>query len=204
MIEFLARVVDSSEYAARVFEVAAHSLFQVLEDEGVLDGTLKPLCQMRSANKKHGNVGDVEVIRGKTGLSVLEAWDAKYGKSYLRDELEELGDKLADHDETKLAGFVTSGKPDLRKEVRDRIVELEDLYSVTIQVLSFHEWAKQQLERSNDPSVACLDWLTAFAESLCLKRRIRAPIDEPAEAWVRHLCEYAEARLKQKPRGRSR
>ena len=67
-----------------------HSLFQVLEDQGSFEGGfLKPLSQMRSANKKHGNVGDIEITAGKrNGLHIVESWDAKYGKAYLRDEIE--------------------------------------------------------------------------------------------------------------------
>ncbi len=37
---------------------------------------------MRSANKKHGNIGDLEVLEKS---NIIEAWDAKYGKAYLRD-----------------------------------------------------------------------------------------------------------------------
>ena len=37
--------------------------------------------------------------------SEIESWDAKYGKTYLRDELEELNDKLKSHPQTTLVGF---------------------------------------------------------------------------------------------------
>ena len=59
IVAFLKSFVDNSPYSARLFEIALHSLFQALEDQMVLDGYLKPLCQMRSANKKHGNIGDI-------------------------------------------------------------------------------------------------------------------------------------------------
>jgi hypothetical protein len=36
---------------------------------------LKPLSQMRSANKKHGNIGDIEILEAR---QIIESWDAKY------------------------------------------------------------------------------------------------------------------------------
>ena len=36
--------------------------------------SLKPLSQMRSANKKHGNIGDIELLEDR---QIVEAWDAK-------------------------------------------------------------------------------------------------------------------------------
>ena len=83
---------NSTDYSARAFEVTMHCFFQALQEIKLLDDLeLVALSQMRSANKKHGNVGDIELME----LSVIvEAWDAKYGKPYLRDELEELRDKL--------------------------------------------------------------------------------------------------------------
>ena len=107
------------------FEIALHSLFQVLEDHNTFDGYLKPLSQMRSANKKHGNIGDIEVVAGLQGMHIIESWDAKYGKSYLRDELEELKDKLGEHPETAVAGFVVNQTPDLTSEIADRTDELQ-------------------------------------------------------------------------------
>jgi hypothetical protein len=81
--KFIRTFVDSSTYAARLFEIAMHSLFQVLEDHSAFsDGFLKKLSQMRSANKKHGNIGDIEITTGKRdSLHIVESWDAKYGKA---------------------------------------------------------------------------------------------------------------------------
>ena len=90
-ISFIKSFVDESPYSARVFEIAMHAFFQVLQDKNVFEGVLKPLCQMRSANKKHGNIGDIEIVKKHGGLEILESWDAKYGKPYLRDELEGAG-----------------------------------------------------------------------------------------------------------------
>lgn len=188
ILPFISNFVDSSAYSARVFEVAMHSLFQVLEDRGVLEGYLKPLSQMRSANKKHGNIGDIEVTIGHSTLQILEAWDAKYGKQYLRDELEELNEKLSDHSETKLLGFVTDKAPNLKEEILDRVRELEELHSVKISLLEFDTWAREQIARAgNDEDAIAREWLLAFSESLCQKRRDRAPIDEPSDVWVAQL-----------------
>ncbi len=193
---FIRTFVDSSTYAARLFEIAMHSLFQVLEDHGAFGGGfLKKLSQMRSANKKHGNIGDIEITGGKRDcLHILESWDAKYGKPYLRDEIEELHEKLQEHPETKLAGFVVDENPNLKREIKKRIEQLEQNHNVQIQIREFDGWVKQQSRRASSISekqVARL-WLNAFAESLCQVRRDRAPIDEPADSWVRELRALAE------------
>lgn len=191
-ISFIKTFVDSSTYSARLFEIAMHSLFQVLEDCHSLAGYLKPLSQMRSANKKHGNIGDIEVTSGQGNMLILESWDAKYGKPYLRDELEELGEKLSSHPEIEIAGFVVDSKPNLKDEIISRITELEALYNVRIMILEFEAWARMQLENAKiDKEAVSSLWIIAFAESLCQMRRERAPIDEPSDAWVEDLRLYS-------------
>jgi len=104
--ESIWRHINESDYAARIMEIAMHSLMQAMQELQIFpDRALKPLSQMRSANKKHGNIGDIEILQAR---QIIESWDAKYGKSYLRDELEELADKLEAHPAVVLAGFVTS------------------------------------------------------------------------------------------------
>jgi hypothetical protein len=195
-IAFVAEYVDRSDYSARVLEIAMHALFQVLEDAKLLEGVLKPLCQMRSANKKHGNVGDIEVIRKKGGLEILEAWDAKYGKPYLREELEEVNEKLEDHSETETVGFVVNVAPDMRDEIKRRMAEVEQLHDVEVVIQSFPDWVRSQ-HASRADSVSGKEfgrrWIMAFAESLTQQRRDRAPIDEPADAWVAFLTDYCLA-----------
>lgn len=72
---------NSTYGKARAFEVVMHGLMQAkTEMDTIGDWELVPLSQMRSANKKHGNVGDIELI---TDEIIVEAWDAKYGKTYL-------------------------------------------------------------------------------------------------------------------------
>jgi len=147
---------------------------------------------MRSANKKHGNVADIEVTVPGSQLEIIEAWDAKYGKPYLRDELEELNEKLRDHLETKVAGFVVDKTPHLSNEITVRVTEIESIHDLEIYIMSFDDWAQQMLgQAGDDMDELALQWLLAFAESLCQRRRDRAPIDEPADTWVRKLNAHA-------------
>jgi len=193
-ISYFKRLVDNSTYSARLFEIAMHSFFQVLDDNKALDGYLKPLSQMRSANKKHGDVGDIEITEGKGTLQILESWDAKYGKAYLRDELEELNDKLRDHPEMKLAGFVVDTKPNLKKEIISRVKEMEEQHDVKILILEFGTWARAQYRRTDISEAAfSRQWVVAFAECLCQLRRDRAPIDEPSDAWVVGLRTFSDS-----------
>lgn len=188
-ITFIQRFVDASSYSARIFEIAMHSLFQVLDGKRVLPHHLKPLSQMRSANKKHGNVGDVELTAQLRGTQIIESWDAKYGKPYLRDELDELDEKLLSHPETELAGFVVDAQPTMKAEIKARRKEIEESHGVSIPILSFPKWVEFVLNRAdcNDVETARA-WLLAFTEVLCQKRREQAPIDEPCNAWVSELA----------------
>jgi hypothetical protein len=191
--EFLLSYVAASSYSARVFEVAMHALLQVLDEEKALDGVLKPLGQMRSANKKHGNIGDIEVIERPESALVLEAYDAKFGKPYLRDELEELSDKLNDHPETRVAGFVVDSTPNLKPEITERLAELEAFHEVKIWLTNFLDWAVAMTEDLPREEIAPR-WIRAFAESLCQRRREVAPIDEPVHEWLRELRDFARSR----------
>lgn len=192
-LRFVSEFVDASTYSARIFEIAMHSFFQVLEDAGAFDGYLKPLSQMRSANKKHGNIGDIEITRRRGGLEILEAWDAKYDKPYLRDEIEELAEKLNDHPETQVAGFVVSGEPSKKAEMAARIAELEQNFGIKIEIANFERWVRTQAERAQmDSKTMGANWVIAFTECLCQRRRERAPIDEPCHTWVDELNKYAK------------
>ncbi len=192
-IKFLSGYIDACSYSARIFEIAMHSYFQTLEDHGAFKGYLKPLSQMRSANKKHGNVGDVEIIRSENSLEVLEAWDAKYGKGYLRDELEELNDKLANHSETELAGFVINGDFPNDRDTNERRQELEVIHNMKIEILTFESWIYENYSRITCPEgKVAKEWMNAFVECLCLDRRKRAPIDEPTENWLSEFIEYVK------------
>ena len=185
------RHVTSSTYSARLLEVSMHSLFQVLQAHDKLPGKLNHLSQMRSANKKHGNIGDIEVASPDNESYVVEAWDAKYGKPYLRDELEELHDKMAFHPEVEIAGFVVDRMPEITSDITDRINELSIIHGVTVQILSFDQWTKQETERCSEVPTKgfAAEWLTAYVESLALKRPEIAPIDEPTDVWLKDINE---------------
>ncbi len=182
--------IDNSTYSARVFEVSLHAFFQVLAEEKKLEGFLKPLSQMRSANKKHGNIGDIEITESEGNMDIIEAWDAKFGKTYLREELEELNDKLAFHPQTTIAGFITDQKPNLKAEINARMQEIEEIHGTEIRIMEFREWVNFQVENYDlDTSKIGAKWLIAIAESICQKRREIAPIDEPTTEWVESFKE---------------
>lgn len=186
-LNFILRHIDQSDYAARLMEIAMHSLMQGMQDYQVFpNSSLKPLSQMRSANKKHGNVGDVELLEDR---QIVEAWDAKYGKSYLRDEIEELSEKLEVHSAIRRAGFVTSLEPERLDELEPRCEEIEEIYGISLEILTFAEWVEEQFERASTEEAAseqklALAWITAYTESLAQLRRDIAPIDEPCYQWL--------------------
>lgn len=128
---------DSTYGKARAFEVVMHGLMQAkAEMDAIGDWELVPLSQMRSANKKHGNVGDIELSSDEI---IVEAWDAKYGKTYLLDELDELRDKLIDNPGVEVAGFVADRDVDKTDEILDKIAEISSDTSTEIILCSFDE-----------------------------------------------------------------
>lgn len=188
-ISLIERHINDSDYAARLMEIAMHSLYQAIKDTGAFTGLdLSPLSQMRSANKKHGNVADIEL--SEEG-NIVVAWDAKYGKPYLRDEIEELADKLHDQPNARVVGFVTSDAPERLDELRERIEEIQSIFDVDLQVIKFNDWVNRQFESAEKESVnaktLASSWLLAYTESLAQKRRSIAPIDEPCQAWLKDL-----------------
>lgn len=183
--------MHTSRYAARIMEISMHALMQSVEALGGLgNGTLKPLSQMRSANKKHGNIGDIEV---KEGAAIVAAWDAKYGKSYLRDEIEELVDKMELHPSVRVVGFVTSTKPDRSDEIMSRIGDIEEATGIHLTINDYREWVNARLDEAQyqgvDTVQALRNWVIAYAESLAQRRREIAPIDEPCLQWLSSLKE---------------
>lgn len=188
VVNFVSNYVDNSTYSARLFEVSMHSLFQSLDEMKSLEGYLKPLSQMRSANKKHGNIGDIEITGDEKHLSIIEGWDAKYGKTYLRDELEELNDKLHKHPESEIVGFVTDKSPDLKPEIISRKSEIEEIHGVVVEIFSISDWVNFQVDKRDvDKQELCNRWITSLSESICQRRRSLAPIDEPTFDWVKEL-----------------
>lgn len=187
-------IVNESDYKARIFEIAIHSLLQALQENHYLEGTLAPMTQMRSANKKHGNVGDAEIYSGKV---LIESWDAKYGKEYLRDELEELNDKLLMHPYLKVAGFITDKQPTIDTEIKNRTDEISEENDTLIKIFSFDEWVKYEMKNVSlsDFDKISSQWLVYFVDSLGQKRREFAPIDEPTEDWLKECVAIFKERL---------
>ena len=182
--------ISQSDYPARLFEIALHSIFQELSKENVLGGTLRPISQMRSANKKFGNIGDVEVITHPDSDDVIEAWDAKYGKPYLYDELGEIDDKLGENEELIRVGFVVESEPLIKKDIIERMEYLYLKYGIEIEILSLNDWVDEQYSRSKSNSIdLSKKWLEAYTETLCQRRRKIAPIDEPCKKWIEELKE---------------
>lgn len=190
--ELVASFFNSTDYSARAFEVTMHGFYQAMEELQLLgEADVVPMSQMRSANKKHGNVGDIELT--ENGI-ITEAWDAKYGKPYLRDELEELRDKLLTHPEVKIAGFVCDGQVDLRKDIVSRAEEVELETGTEIHLFSFDEWIDFEIRDLNKEQKDRLGfrWLVAVVESFAQKRLGAAPIDEPCDAWINDLIKIME------------
>ena len=187
--------IEESDHAARLFEVSMHSLLQVLSNEDIFPTyDLKPLSQMRSANKQHGNIGDIELLENK---EIIITWDAKYGKSYLRDELDEISEKLTKHEKVETIGFVTTDIPTRNDEIKNKILDIKETYGVEIQILHFKNWIEYYIKKVTDLGILTEDevvkkWLTAYAESLAQKRRDIAPIDEPCYVWVKQLTNLLE------------
>jgi hypothetical protein len=189
---FISHVINSAPHSARLFEIAMHSYFQVLDVHGTFgNGQLKPLTQMRSANKKHGNIGDIEVLsNSKSGSAILQAWDAKYGKPDLTLEFEELKDKLRNQNHLNRVGFVVN--LDHRKVGSDfpDLIFKDGELEKSVEVVGFDEWIEDYSKHSGlDSGLIASEWIQAFVECLCQKRRAMAPIDEPTIAWVKHLLD---------------
>ena len=185
----LLRHIDESDYAARIMEIAMHSLMQARQECDTLGSSvLIPLSQMRSANKKHGNIGDVELMDAG---QIIEAWDAKYGKSYLRDELEELHDKLANHSNVVRVGFVTSTEPERLEELDARRKDIEEANGIDLKIMTLEEWVSAQFDQSKQSSISEKElaqrWIKAYVESLAQRRTEMAPIDEPCYQWLEVL-----------------
>ena len=185
--KFMKDFFNETDYSARAFEIVIHGFMQAMDESHLLgDLDLVPMSQMRSANKKHGNIGDVEL---KDGRVIVEAWDAKYGKPYLRDELEELRDKILTSPGVKVAGFIVDSEVDRRRDVINRAEEISLETGVEIELFSFDEWVAYQTKRiaKSELDKVADRWLLAVVESFAQRRLDIAPLDEPCEAWVSDL-----------------
>ncbi|WP_152420229.1 DNA methyltransferase [Halorubrum distributum] len=186
--------INNSDHAARLLEISLHSLYQPLQEADILDGRLKSLTQMRSADRKHGNVGDIEVVAPDDEFHVKEAIDGKYGHGLNLGELRDLGSKLRSHPETESVIFVTSVERDLSSDVKEAINRLETNFNVNIDVRSLGKHSQAVLKQYDDAGIRPDSWLTSYVETLTHRRRDIAPIDEPTIDWVDTLIEVLEER----------
>lgn len=191
LVEFFTK----TQYSARAFEVVIHGLMQALCTECIIDLDLVPLSQMRSANKKHGNVGDIELRDGKI---IVESWDAKFGKPYLYEELSELRDKLEYNQGVQTAGFIVDSNLMLKKEVVDRQSEYSIMTGVSIKLMEFIDWVKFETEAltAGQKESLASEWIKAVVETFARKRMGIAPLDEPCEEWLSDLKAILLERIK--------
>lgn len=176
----------TTRYSARAFEIVLHSFMQAMCEVGLIDLDLVPLSQMRSANKKHGNIGDIEL---KDGKMIAEAWDAKFGKPYLYEELSELKDKIEANPGVRTAGFVVDSNLLLKDEITERQTDYSALTGVAIYLFEFRDWIAFKTTDVDGElkNKLAMSWLKAVVESFSRVRDTQAPIDEPCENWLSDL-----------------
>ena len=186
--KLITRFYMETDYNARALEIAMHTFMQAIYEvmPETRSGELRRLSQMRNANKKSGSVGDIEIIEGDF---IIEAWDAKFLKPGIRDEVEELKDKLDVQPNVVKAGFVGEKPFHLDDDTKERMEELSSIYDVDIQAMSMENWLSYEMgaiSRENKNKIGQA-WLRALVESLGQKRRNIAPIDEPCEIWLNKI-----------------
>jgi hypothetical protein len=195
IISIMTQHSERSDYAARLLEINMHALMQVASESGAFGlARVQPLSQMRSANKKHGNIGDIELMENG---QIIESWDAKYGKGYLREEIEEAVEKLQKHEYVETVGFVTNVVTDRSEEIINRIHEIEEMYSIQFKIIQYQEWVDMIISKTVEIGIVtevelATQWLKTYCEYLCQRRRDIAPIDEPCSEWVASLTRIIE------------
>ena len=185
---------ETTKYSARAFEVVIHSFMQAFVELELTDLKLVPMSQMRSANKKHHNIGDIEL---KEGRQIVESWDAKFGKPYLYEELDELRDKLENHTGVKLAGFIVDKDAVIKDDIKEKIQDVSLEENVDIKILNFKEWIDLKINGFDENILDKLgrQWLVAVVESFARKRLEYAPIDEPCDEWLKDMINILKNEL---------
>lgn len=185
-----------SQYSSKIFELAIHSFFQVAEELQLLgEFYLKPLSQMKSANKKNKNIGDIEIVDEDNVKFINEAWDCKYGKSYLYNELCELEEKL--HEETRIAGFICNEKVEIKTEIEEKIKDIQFRFTETeIKLYTFEEFINYKITNYNIKGEKIREfsykWLKAYIYSLANKNINKVIIDEPNLVWMTELIDILD------------
>jgi hypothetical protein len=187
--------LDGSPNAARLLEVCIHSMLFTLGDKYLSDLYLKPMTQMRSANKKAKNIGDIELSEDSAGGQIIESWDAKYGTHYYLDELDFLIEKLSVHPECKRAGFITEADYEPDDETIQKIEYIKEAFGVEVLIFGLSDWLDYVFQKSkvNKDQIAA-NWVQNIHAYLSLRLREVAPLDEPTEKWLLALQEVMGSR----------
>lgn len=80
------------------------------------------------------------------------------------------------------------------EELEPRCKEIEEIFGISLEILTFEEWVKAQfnrvlLEGLTVEQELAARWLKAYTKSLAQLRRDMAPIDEPCYQWLLSLNE---------------
>lgn len=184
------KFLDNAPNAARLLEVCIHSLIYTLGDYYSSDLFLKPMTQMRSANKKAKNIGDIELSEDSDGKLIIESWDAKLGTHYYLDELDFLLEKLSTHPECKRAGFITDKSYKADEETLEKIAYIREAFGVDVKITGLSDWVRSTMDQADvNPDAIAKEWVSNIHGYLSLKLKEQAPIDEPTDRWLNALAE---------------
>lgn len=184
--------IRRSPHAARLLEVALHSLYQPLDQVNELEGVLKPLTQMRSADQKHGNVADIEIVDSDDEFHIYEALDGKHGHEPMLREIKDLGPKLEQHPETEYVAFVTTAEHVLPNKVKEEQEQLMREHDVIIEFETLNQISQRMLQWYEQAGLEPKNWLVAYVQTLTHQRQEIAPIHEPTPKWVGVLVDVME------------
>ena len=68
-------------------------------------------------------------------------------------------------------------------------------HNVKIHIVDFKTWVFSQIEQhSLDYNEVGKIWLIALVETICLKRRDIAPIDEPTNQWIEEFSHILDSK----------
>lgn len=186
--DIICKTIENYPRHARLFEISIHSFFNSIENKEKLMGNLSKLSNMRKANKKANDIGDVQIIGENE--TIIEAWDCKYAKLDLEQEIKELEDKIASHENLETAGFITDKDIEINDIIKSKISDIEKKSKVNIKILSFREFIDIKTDE------LCLDkvdigkeWLKMYSATITRNNIEKAPLDEPNIGWVRCLDE---------------
>ena len=124
------------------------------------------------------------------------AIDAKFGKKYLREEIEEIFEKFAHHHAIQDVIFLTDEPALINAEIIERISEIEEMTGVLIEIIDLDSWLKTLIDELIEAGIPVADfnqnWLRHYCEYFGQRDRMMAPIDEPCEAWIDELTKIID------------